>query len=276
MIGGTVGTFLATKLHADKRQVDLAGRSKVAALPDELLIQERLYPTPPRLTELPEDASYEWVVLATKLHHLRDVLEAMQTVRLKAKNVLSVQNGLVDNGQTPHVISAFDGFRLDGNRLLTTNTGRGWMVEDTPVGRSFTEMLTHAGILCQTKRGLERVRAEKSIVNSCLNGLSAIHNKTFAELFADPELVAQIERLFKECYAVLSTQFRLGPAEVIKHRLFRDWRYADHYSSTWQDHTAGKPTEIDFLNGYIVRLGQERGLKVSENMKIIDALTSTR
>ncbi|MEK6616967.1 MAG: ketopantoate reductase C-terminal domain-containing protein, partial [Bacteroidota bacterium] len=127
-------------------------------------------------------------------------------------------------------------------------------------------------ILCAAEPNLDRVRAEKSLANCCLNGLSAILNKTFAELFSDPETLRRIERLFDECYAILSTEFRLESADVLKEHMVKDWRYAEHYSSTWQDYTAGKPTEIEYLNGYMVKLGQEKRLPVWENLRIVEAL----
>jgi len=119
---------------------------------------------------------------------------------------------------------------------------------------------------------LDLCRAEKSIVNCCLNGLSAIHNKTFAELFSDPVLSARIEHLFEECHAILATAFPLEERESLRTKIFEGWRYADHYSSTWQDLTERKPTEIDFLNGFMVQLGRTQGSSVVENESVIRAL----
>ena len=42
-----------------------------------------------------------------------------------------------------------------------------------------------------------------------------------------------------------------------------------HYSSTCQDVLSGRKTEIEFLNGYIIKLGKKYNLPVKENEKII-------
>lgn len=280
VVGGAVGTYLGARLHAAGTQVDLFGRRKIAHLGDRISIQEKEYAMPPRLTSLPEDASYDLVVLGTKLHHLPEILELMQRVRLHARLLVSIQNGLVDNTQFTTLLgeqklliaSVFDGFRIAGNQLLTTNTGRGWKVEDSQEGAEVARILSVARIRCMTEANLDKARAEKSIVNCCLNGLSAIYNKTFMELFADSDLSARIERLFDECYAILATTFALDDRGLLKERLFQDWRYADHYSSTCQDFLEEKTTEIDFLNGYMVRLGRSHGLSTTENEKVLTEL----
>ncbi|MFA5842529.1 MAG: 2-dehydropantoate 2-reductase [Candidatus Gracilibacteria bacterium] len=143
VVGGAVGTFLGAKLHAGGCSVDLLGRGKIAHLGDTIRIQERKYAMPPRLTALPENSSYDLVVLATKLHHLHDILAQIQQARVRAGSLVSIQNGLVDNAQFNNLLgeqrlmvaSVFDGFRIDGERLLTTNTGKGWKVEDSPDGQ---------------------------------------------------------------------------------------------------------------------------------------------
>ena len=42
-------------------------------------------------------------------------------------------------------------------------------------------------------------------------------------------------------------------------------RHADQMSSTAQDFARGKPSEIDFLNGYVVRKGAELGIPTPTN-----------
>jgi 2-dehydropantoate 2-reductase len=117
-------------------------------------------------------------------------------------------------------------------------------------------------------------RTEKSIVSCSLNGLSAIYNKTFTELFEDKALSARIELLFDECYNILSANLPLGDRLALKVRLFRDWRYTEHYSSMWQDVNDSKTTEIDFLNGYLIELGKKHGIPSTENQKIVSELNT--
>jgi 2-dehydropantoate 2-reductase len=42
--------------------------------------------------------------------------------------------------------------------------------------------------------------------------------------------------------------------------------------STWQSLARGRPTEIEFLNGEIVREGQARGIPVPYNAAVLEAV----
>jgi 2-dehydropantoate 2-reductase len=45
---------------------------------------------------------------------------------------------------------------------------------------------------------------------------------------------------------------------------------AKNTSSMLQDRRAGRPTEIDYINGYIVRRGKELGVECKVNKKLIE------
>jgi 2-dehydropantoate 2-reductase len=47
---------------------------------------------------------------------------------------------------------------------------------------------------------------------------------------------------------------------------------AQHISSTLQDLTAGKKTEIDALTGEVVRLGERHGVPVPVNRTVLDMI----
>ena len=47
---------------------------------------------------------------------------------------------------------------------------------------------------------------------------------------------------------------------------------AEHKSSTLQDITAGKRTEIDALNGAVIQLAQERGIAVPYNLAVYNLI----
>lgn len=61
----------------------------------------------------------------------------------------------------------------------------------------------------------------------------------------------------------------------VKRRFYKTIRQiATHYSSMYQDIQSGRPTEIEYLNGYIVRLGKQKGIPASVNEDIYRNLKS--
>lgn len=269
--------YLGAKLHAKGHDVTLLGRRKLADVPDEIYINEQKYSLPKRQTELTKGASYDFVFITSKLYDLENILGLIKDSGVKTKILVSIQNGLVDNtkykkllgDQHLVVLSVFEGYRLTDNTLHMTPTELGWKVEDGKEGVLVSELLQDAGILCKPEAHLDMFRVEKTILNCCLNAMSAIEGKHFKDLFSVEKCRRRIGLLFDECYLVLSKIYDLEDKETLKNRMEKVWSKMEHYSSTYQDMVSGRPTEIDFLNGYIVLLGKKHGVPTPENALII-------
>ncbi len=274
---GSIGIYLGTLLHAKKHDVTLFGKRKLQNLGEQLFINDHIYRVPHRVFILPKNKEYDFIFITAKLYNLTEIIELIQKNEIKTKILISIQNGLVDNtlyekilqGQKLIILSVFEGFRVLDNQLIMTPTEMGWKIEDSPSGRAASKILLDAGILCKPEPKLDSFRAEKSIVNCCLNALSAIERKTFDELFSTERIRKRIDRIFDECYAIVCKEYELDESEVVKSRMYRVWSQMRHYSSTCQDMVSGRITEIDFLNGYMIKLGKKYHLSVIENEKIM-------
>lgn len=104
------------------------------------------------------------------------------------------------------------------------------------------------------------------------NALSALCSMTFGEMAAS-EAVCEIARLLTdEFLAVASTEgihVRYEPFD----RLMSNWQKAsEHRSSTWQDLAADRRTEIDAINGAMVRLGNLHGIATPVNATITNLI----
>ncbi|MDD5318731.1 MAG: 2-dehydropantoate 2-reductase [Candidatus Pacebacteria bacterium] len=274
---GSIGIYLGAMLKADDNDVYLFGRKKLTDTGDKILIDGTEYDTPKKLFELPFDETFDYIFISTKLYDLEEAFLSIKKHGLKCSILTSIQNGLVDNSKytdiIPHqpflVISVFEGFNIKDNKLTTRSTALGWKVDDTAAGKTISDLLLHAKISCRTEKNLDVIRAEKTIMNCCLNALSAMENMTFFELFRNNQTEEKISKLFDECYAVLSAYFSLDEKDVMKHRMYDVCSKMQHYSSLQQDLRSGRKTEIDFLNGYIIELGRKKNIPTPENQEIV-------
>ena len=106
----------------------------------------------------------------------------------------------------------------------------------------------------------------KLLFNSCMNPTGALTGQTYGELLDNPESREFIVGLADETLAAYAQAFDYRPAdsgqhyveEVLSKLIFP--RAQDHRSSMLQDLQAGRKTEIDFLNGAIIRLADDAGL----------------
>ena len=105
----------------------------------------------------------------------------------------------------------------------------------------------------------------KLVVNCAYNALSAITQLPYGKMIRGPGVRDVMRDVVEETLAVAQAS---GVA-MAPDMLARTWQIAEamptQYSSTAQDLARGKPTEIDHLNGYVVRRGEALGIPTPAN-----------
>src|SRR3989344_1808913 len=274
---GSIGIYLGLMLHTHNNYVELFGKRKLKEIKDHIKINNKQFKIPKKIFNLTKNNYYDFIFITVKLYNLEDILKIINKHNIKYKHLISIQNGLVDNSKYHSIIgnkklliiSVFEGFRLNKNELTMTSTKLGWKTEYSKEGLEIAKLLSDSGITCHADKNFDILRAEKTINNCCLNALSAINKTTFAKLFSNPKTREIIDLLFDECYNILKRDFDLEDYKILKKRMYKTWSKMKHYSSTCQDVLSGRKTEIEFLNGYIIKLGKKYNLPVKENEKII-------
>lgn len=110
----------------------------------------------------------------------------------------------------------------------------------------------------------------KMLYNCPLNPLGAILGIPYGALSENPYTKEIMDKIVNEVFSVMiadgySTHWKTPEdfIEVFYSQLIP--RTYEHESSTLQDLRAGKKTEIDALNGEVIRLGEKHGIPVSVN-----------
>ena len=107
----------------------------------------------------------------------------------------------------------------------------------------------------------------KVIFNAATNPIGALTGLTHGRVCERPDLRALVSALVDEGKAVAAAQgieLDADPEELIDHAARPDVAYG-HKASMLQDVEARRPTEVDFLNGGIVRFGREHGVPTPLN-----------
>ncbi len=277
---GSIGVYLGVMLHKKGFNVDLVGRKKLEELNDSVKIKNKNYVLPNKLFELPKRKKYDLIFVVTKLYDYPKVIKKIKENEIKSPILVGIQNGLVDNEKYKKLfknteiltISVFGGYRLDGGEIFVNPTKVGWKIDDSKEGKMVCKILSKSKIKCKADSNIKNIRAEKTIVNCCLNALCAIKNKSLKNLFSNKSTKNRVDKLFYETYNILKKEYNLDNPEKLRKNMYKHWSKVDHYSSTHQDCNSGKKTEIDFFNGYVVELGKKYNLPYEENEKIIKEL----
>jgi 2-dehydropantoate 2-reductase len=154
-------------------------------------------------------------------------------------------------------------------------TGRGDLVIGSPGGcdasakqlEEVAATFTRAGVPCRISENVTAELWEKLIINCAYNAASALSRSRYGRIVQDPEAAQVMKQVVLEAVAVAKAcgiQLE-GMTEVV----FRLGKVmSETMSSTAQDIARGKVTEIDSLNGYIVRKGAELGVATPVNLTL--------
>jgi 2-dehydropantoate 2-reductase len=127
-----------------------------------------------------------------------------------------------------------------------------------------------AGVPCRVSPDIEADLWTKLIANAALNAISAVARVTYGEVAAHPDSREMVRQLVNECVAVARAgNIALPARDYVEMVLDFAEKIGAIYSSTAQDIERGKRTEIDALNGVVVRRGVELGVPTPVNQAVL-------
>ena len=122
-----------------------------------------------------------------------------------------------------------------------------------------------AGITCKVSSDIRRAKWEKMCWNCVFNPLTVILNDCIAKALEHPEMLSMISMIVHE---VVNVAERLGVplGKQMAEKVVRSSQeIRDIHTSMYDDWKAGRTTEIDDLNGFIVKKGREFGVPTPLN-----------
>jgi len=286
---GAVGGYFGGMLARAGSEVTLVGRpahvdvwKREGLFIDSLSFQESVPVA--ASTDVAAAADADLVLLSVKSSDTEETARQLARAIGPSTLVVSLQNG-VDNvsrmrqagldpvGAVVYVASSMPApgrVKHGGRGDLLIGDLPGRRAPDRPddlerIAASFVA----AAVPCRVSSSIEADLWSKLILNSALNAISAVAGATYGEAAADPESREVIRRLVDECVAVARARgVALSPNDYVQIA----WEFAERiggiYSSTAQDIARGKPTEIDALNGVIVRYGRELNVPTPVNQAL--------
>ena len=131
------------------------------------------------------------------------------------------------------------------------------------------EICAAAGIPCRVSPYIEADQWTKMLMNCAGNAATAIAQTSFAHLARNLQAREVIRIVIDECVAVArASGVQMPDVDWTEKGVKNAESLGEATSSTAQDIARGKPTEIDSLNGYIVRRGKELGVPVPVNLTL--------
>jgi 2-dehydropantoate 2-reductase len=285
---GAVGSLFAANLaRLDDVEVwayDLAQEHVEAINRDGLRLSgaDDVLGRPHATSDASELPSCELGIVATKAMHTSAAIAATAHA-FPDGCVATVQNGLGnEEALAQHVERVIRGTTFPAGKIVAPGHVQWDVKGDTTFGpfeprpappeviERLADACTRAGMPSAAVADARGPQWRKVIFNASTNPIGALTGLTHGRVCEDPALRALVSSLVDEGKAVAAAQsivLDADPEELIDHAARPDVAY-DHKASMLQDVEARRPTEIDYLNGGIVRFGDEHGVATPHNRAI--------
>jgi len=235
-------------------------------------------------TDVKEIGLVDLVLIGVKSYHTKEAVTAAKPLTGERTKILTLQNGIGNIeiiGEIVGTEKVIGGVTNQAATLINTgyikHAGKG----ETIIGRidgtipvemrSIREIFNKVGLETRISRDIKSLLWSKLIINVGINALTAITQLSNGKLVEFEgtkrilrEAVLEAVRIAKRKKIKLIYEDPLAKVEAVCEAT------STNISSMLQDILRKKQTEIDYINGVIVRLGQELGIAVPVNSTLVD------
>jgi 2-dehydropantoate 2-reductase len=235
-------------------------------------------------TDIKDISGAELIIICVKSYHTKDVVSHIRQVVTESTRVLTLQNGIGNIEVISEILGSekvIGGVTNLGATLLEEGrvrfAGRGETVIGRMDGkipvemRAIREVFNKAGFEMRISRDIKGLLWSKLIINAGINALTAITRLNNGKLLEFEgtrkilrEAVTEATRVAKRKRIKLIYDDPLEKVEAVCEAT------AGNISSMLQDILRKKRTEIDFINGVIVRQAQGMGFPSPVNSMLVD------
>lgn len=283
MGAGAVGCYYGGMLARAGHPVTLIGRAQhvEAIRRDGLLLDTRTFKA-----HVPIDASTdvaavkgaELVLFCVKSTDTESAAAELKPHLMPGAFVLTLQNG-VDNAErlqaalpqevAPAVVYVATEMAGPGH---LKHHGRGELViASSRTSNEVAAMFEKAGVPTQVSDNVIGALWMKLILNCAYNALSAIAQLPYGRVVQGAGVESVMRDVVQECLAVAHASGVALPGDAWQAVTGLVQTMPTQYSSTAQDLARGKRSEIDHLNGYVMRKGESLGVPTPVN-RVLHAL----
>lgn len=301
---GSTGCYLGGLLTLAGFHTTLIGRPRIKkaiedaggmTLTDFEGQREKLMPQA-IITEL-EDQQFDLVFITLKCHQLPSIKKELAQLNERGSKLVFMQNGLgslnavteiLDSQNTLQGITPFNVLSKD-NAVFHRGTEGNLIFERCQETEEVAKALADLGFECDLYDDMRPVIYGKLLLNlnNAINALVNLPLKTELEDRSFRKVLAGTMREWlavSEATGVKMTQYTAVPPKLVPSILsLPNWLFKiiaskmlaidpEARSSMWEDIQAGRKTEIEFLNGAVVELGEQLNVATPINKGIVQLI----
>ncbi len=233
--------------------------------------------------ELPENYVFDNCIISTKSWLNEFLVDDLEKWLSPEASILLFQNGL--NIEKPFLLSqrkwkitravtSLAALRKEKNHSIEVSIG------DTFIGginhkeeeeiQQILKILSEIGLSIEVDEDIQKKIWMKTATNSTIGPLSAITGLNNGDILKDSFLNRIVKLVIDEIVLVAPEELALTSEEIYDMIERIANQTATHKSSMLQDVESRSKTEISTLNGTIVNLAENKGIKVPLNRKLVE------
>jgi 2-dehydropantoate 2-reductase len=285
---GSVGGFFGGQLAKNNRNVSFLLRPKTLAAVKQhgLMIRTAggsFTVQPPASSDAGDLPKPDLIMLGVKAYDLDEVMGQIEPVLTEKTVILTLQNGVDTEdrvlarfrrdcvvGGVAYIYSKIaEPGVIDHYKKGTVAIGE-LMGHESARLLAIRDIFAAAGIPCHVSKDIRRGKWEKMCWNCVFNPITVLIDDRVAQALDHPEMMGVIRQIVGEVAAVSAAMKVPLPPDMPERVIKATQEIRDIHTSMYDDWKAGRPTEIDHLNGFIVKKGRELGIPTPVN----EALTA--
>ncbi len=230
------------------------------------------------------------LLITTKSYDTEAAVETVAPRITSETRILILQNGMgaqqtvaerFPDAAVYAAVTTEGAYRTGPQQVVHAGTGLSWLgpMNDNArqAGAAPLQALLNLELKSRYEEDIATRLWQKLAINSAINGLTALHDCENGQLLENADYYAEMTRLCEEAEQVAAAlQQPLFDHPLIEAAAGVARATAGNLSSMLQDVRHQRPTEIDFINGYICRMADKLTIEVPENQRVLTAIEALR
>jgi len=280
---GAIGTTLAALLSKKGTEISIQSNKEIEGDKEIMLMNFRGKTIRKKVRIINTLDDSDWYILAVKSY---DVKELINSLKNKKANILCCQNGIktynllkteINEKRLSHMVTGMGCSKIDTGKAEFNGSGFTFIGEFSGEIRGaineLASKMNESEIECKIVDNIFNYVWLKTIINSSINPVAA-YNKVVNGKLSEPSLNDQVKKICNESILIaqkIGIDLPLNPWEEVKN-IIRNT--SDNKCSMLQDLENGNRTEIDAINGEIIRIAKANNLNCKYNLEFFDKIQS--
>ena len=233
--------------------------------------------------ELPDNYIFDNCIIATKSWINKSLSYDLNKHLNETASILLFQNGINieddflrtnSNWKIVRAITSLAAFRKQKNEAYEASIGETKIglvnLNGKDVVEEWKRILTNIGLNVKISENIQRDIWLKATVNCTIGPLAAITELKNGEILKDAFLNRIVISIIKEMITVIPLELSISLADSLKLIDQITEQTSNHKASMLQDIEKNKKTEINELNGQIIKIAERKDIEVPINKKIVE------